>query len=113
MIISAPIDYREAARRRLPRFLFDYIDGGAVTEQTMSENITALSSVTLRQQVLCGVGAPTLSTNILGLSWVHTCCPWFGWCNGDVCPPWGSESCQSCSRNEDPLYTIYCFSMSY
>ncbi|EFC4441299.1 FMN-dependent L-lactate dehydrogenase LldD [Escherichia coli] len=69
MIISAPSDYREAARRRLPRFLFDYIDGGAVTEQTMSENITALSSVALRQQVLCGVGAPTLSTNILDSSW--------------------------------------------
>lgn len=30
MIVSAPSDYREAARRRLPRFLFDYIDGGAV-----------------------------------------------------------------------------------
>ena len=29
MIISAPTDYREAARRRLPPFLFHYIDGGA------------------------------------------------------------------------------------
>ena len=29
MIVSAPADYREAARHRLPRFLFDYIDGGA------------------------------------------------------------------------------------
>ena len=28
-IISSALDYREAARRRLPRFLFDYIDGGA------------------------------------------------------------------------------------
>ncbi|WP_428282353.1 hypothetical protein, partial [Lactococcus lactis] len=28
MIISSTHDYREAARRRLPRFLFDYIDGG-------------------------------------------------------------------------------------
>ncbi len=26
MIISSPMDYREAARRRLPRFLFDYIE---------------------------------------------------------------------------------------
>jgi hypothetical protein len=33
MIISAPTDYREAAERRLPRFLFDCIDGGAVTER--------------------------------------------------------------------------------
>ena len=30
MLISAPSDYRKAAERRLPRFLFDYIDGGAV-----------------------------------------------------------------------------------
>jgi hypothetical protein len=28
MIISAPSDYRKAAERHLPRFLFDYIDGG-------------------------------------------------------------------------------------
>jgi hypothetical protein len=27
MIISAPSDYRKAAERRLPRFLFDYVDG--------------------------------------------------------------------------------------
>ncbi|MCS5961496.1 hypothetical protein LNP74_29285 [Klebsiella pneumoniae subsp. pneumoniae] len=38
MIVSAPSDYREAARRRLPRFLFDYIDGGAVAENTMNAN---------------------------------------------------------------------------
>ena len=29
MIVSSASDYREAARRKLPRFLFDYIDGGA------------------------------------------------------------------------------------
>jgi hypothetical protein len=40
MIISAPTDYREAAERRLPRFLFDYIDGGAVTERTLKQNIS-------------------------------------------------------------------------
>ena len=34
MIISSPSDYREAARRRLPPFLFHYIDGGAYAEQT-------------------------------------------------------------------------------
>ena len=34
MIVSSASDYREAARRRLPGFLFDYIDGGANAEQT-------------------------------------------------------------------------------
>ena len=69
MIVSAPSDYREAARRRLPRFLFDYIDGGAVAENTMNANATELASVALRQRVLCGAGDPTLATTILDASW--------------------------------------------
>jgi isopentenyl diphosphate isomerase/L-lactate dehydrogenase-like FMN-dependent dehydrogenase len=35
MIISSPSDYRNAVRHRLPRFLFDYIDGGANAEHTI------------------------------------------------------------------------------
>jgi len=69
MIISAPTDYREAARRRLPRFLFDYIDGGAATENTMKSNAEALQTIALRQRVLQGVGVPTLETEILGSHW--------------------------------------------
>ncbi|MCF7061544.1 FMN-dependent L-lactate dehydrogenase LldD [Klebsiella variicola] len=69
MIVSAPSDYREAARRRLPRFLFDYIDGAAVAENTMNANATELASVALRQRVLCGAGEPTLATTILDASW--------------------------------------------
>ena len=69
MIISAPSDYREAARRRLPRFLFDYIDGAAVTEQTMSQNVAALQEIALRQRILQGAGAPSLETEILGSKW--------------------------------------------
>ena len=68
MIASAPGDYRGAARRRLPRFLFDYIDGGAVAENTMNANSTELSSVALRQRVRC-IGDPKLTTEILGSSW--------------------------------------------
>src|ERR1700745_2185331 len=69
VIISAPSDYREAARRRLPRFLFDYIDGGAGTESTMRNNEEALQSIALRQRALQGAGAPTLQTEILGRQW--------------------------------------------
>ncbi|HBW1082412.1 TPA: FMN-dependent L-lactate dehydrogenase LldD [Klebsiella pneumoniae] len=69
MIVSAPSDYREAARRRLPRFLFDYIDGGAVAENTMNANAAELASVALRQRVLCGAGEPTLATAILDAPW--------------------------------------------
>lgn len=52
MIISAATDYRKIAKRKLPRFLFDYIDGGAYAEYTLRANITDLAEVTLRQRVL-------------------------------------------------------------
>ena len=69
MIISAPTDYRVAAKRRLPRFLFDYIEGGAVTELTMRQNVEELASINLRQRVLRGVGTPSLETEIMGRKW--------------------------------------------
>jgi L-lactate dehydrogenase (cytochrome) len=52
MIIGSTQDFREAARRRLPRFLFDYIDGGAYDEATLRRNREDLSRVALRQRVL-------------------------------------------------------------
>jgi len=69
MIISAPTDYRKAAERRLPRFLFDYIDGGAVTERTMKQNVEELASINLRQRVLSGAGTPSLETEIMAQKW--------------------------------------------
>ena len=64
MIISAPTDYREAARRRLPRFLFDYLDGGANAEHTLRRNVSDLSDVTLRQRVLRDVANISLKTRL-------------------------------------------------
>ena len=52
MIISAPGDYRAAARRKLPPFLFHYLDGGANAEVTLRRNVADLAEVTLRQRVL-------------------------------------------------------------
>ena len=52
MIISSTTDYREAARRRLPPFLFHYIDGGAYAEHTLGRNVSDLAHVALRQRVL-------------------------------------------------------------
>lgn len=54
MIISSATDFREAARRRLPPFLFHYLDGGAGAEQTMRSNVDDLQAVRLRQRVLRG-----------------------------------------------------------
>ncbi|TPW34653.1 FMN-dependent L-lactate dehydrogenase LldD [Oecophyllibacter saccharovorans] len=65
MIISSARDYREAARRRLPPFLFHYIDGGAGDEETMRHNQTDLRNLALRQRVLQGVGDIDLSVSLL------------------------------------------------
>jgi L-lactate dehydrogenase (cytochrome) len=59
-------DYRELARRRLPRQLFDYIDGGAFAEVTLAANVDDLATLRLRQRVLRDVSALTLGTTVLG-----------------------------------------------
>ncbi|SNT04775.1 MULTISPECIES: FMN-dependent L-lactate dehydrogenase LldD [unclassified Azospirillum] len=63
MIISSSTDYREAARRRLPPFLFHYIDGGANAERTLGKNVEDLSDLALRQRVLKSVGSVDISTS--------------------------------------------------
>ena len=59
-------DYRELARRRLPQFLFDYIDGGAYAETTLRRNVSDLQDIALRQRVLRDVSAIDLSTTLFG-----------------------------------------------
>ena len=66
MIIGSPADFYPAARARLPRFLFDYADGGATSETTMAANIADLNQIRLRQRVLHDVSDISLSTNLLG-----------------------------------------------
>ncbi len=66
MIISSASDYREAARRRLPRFLFDYIDGGAYAEHTLRANVSDLEQVELRQRVLKDVSDLDLGCELFG-----------------------------------------------
>jgi isopentenyl diphosphate isomerase/L-lactate dehydrogenase-like FMN-dependent dehydrogenase len=50
----------------LPRFLFDYADGGAMSETTMRRNRAELSAIELRQRVLCNVGEIDTSTTLFG-----------------------------------------------
>ncbi|NIJ35874.1 L-lactate dehydrogenase (cytochrome) [Sphingopyxis panaciterrae] len=61
-------DYREAARRRLPHFLFEYFDGGSYAERTLRANIDDLQHIALRQRVLNDVSAIDLSTTLFGQS---------------------------------------------
>ncbi|MET0587220.1 MAG: FMN-dependent L-lactate dehydrogenase LldD [Novosphingobium sp.] len=66
MTIACINDFREAARRRLPEFLFDYVDGGSFAEVTLSRNVSDLEAVALRQRVLRDVAQLDLSTELFG-----------------------------------------------
>jgi len=59
-------DYRELARRRIPRQLFDYVDGGAYDEATMRANVSDLHKVLLRQVVMRDVSVREPSVEVLG-----------------------------------------------
>jgi len=63
---ATPLDYRELARRRLPRQLFDYVDGGAYEEATMRANVADLGRVLLRQLVMRDVSTRDQRVEVLG-----------------------------------------------
>jgi len=64
MIISASTDYRAAAQRRLPPFLFHYVDGGAYNEHTLKRNVADLADIGLRQRVLKNMEDLNLETRL-------------------------------------------------
>ena len=61
-------DLRRAARRRLPRIAFDYIDGGADAERTLAANCQAFDQVLLRPRCAVATGRSDLRTTVLGTS---------------------------------------------
>jgi (S)-mandelate dehydrogenase len=81
---------RVAAKRRLPRAVFDFIDGGAEDETTLRENCAAFSRVRLLRKVLVGVSRISTETTILGksaklpIAIAPTGAVGFGWRGGDV-----------------------------
>src|ERR1700761_7760733 len=66
MKAASVLDYRELARRRLPHFLFEDIDGGSYAEATLRGNVAELEKIALRQRVLRDVSALDLSTTLFG-----------------------------------------------
>ena len=66
MIAASVTDYRELARRRLPRLLFDYIDGGSYAEATLRRNVEDFEDLALRQRVLRDVSEISLATDLFG-----------------------------------------------
>ena len=61
-------DLRRLAERRLPRAVFDYIDGGAEAERTLRDNCLAFDRVTLRPRGAVAVASIDLRTRVLGQS---------------------------------------------
>ncbi|MBS7348555.1 MAG: FMN-dependent L-lactate dehydrogenase LldD [Comamonas sp.] len=66
MVIASTTDYRAAAQKRLPPFLFHYIDGGAYAEKTLARNVQDLADVALRQRVLKDMSQLNTSTELFG-----------------------------------------------
>jgi len=64
--VASVADYRRIARRRLPRGVFDYVDGGAEDELTLRRNTEAFSRLEFVPRVLCDVGEVDISTSLLG-----------------------------------------------
>jgi L-lactate dehydrogenase (cytochrome) len=64
--VASVEDLRRIARRRLPRGIFDYIDGGAEDERTLARNSEAFARIEFRPRVLREVGDVDPSTTLLG-----------------------------------------------
>ena len=59
-------DFRALARRRLPHFLFEYVDGGSYAEVTLRRNVEDLERIVLRQRVLRDASQLDLSATLFG-----------------------------------------------
>tara|TARA_R110000824_G_scaffold390760_2_gene587356 strand:+ start:19005 stop:20156 length:1152 start_codon:yes stop_codon:yes gene_type:complete len=59
-------DWRIKAQKRLPRIMFDYIDGGAYAETTLARNVADMERIALRQRILTDVSKLSLSTSLFG-----------------------------------------------
>jgi isopentenyl diphosphate isomerase/L-lactate dehydrogenase-like FMN-dependent dehydrogenase len=59
-------DLSEAAKRRLPRFVFEFVSGGAGRELALANNASQLQNIQLTPRVLSGVSNPDVSTTLFG-----------------------------------------------
>jgi L-lactate dehydrogenase (cytochrome) len=59
-------DFRLQAKRRLPKVLFDYIEGGSFSEITLRANRDDLDAIRFKQRMLVDVSNRSLSTTVLG-----------------------------------------------
>ena len=62
-------DYRRIAEKRLPRVLFDYVDGGALQERTLNDNVEDFRKIRMKQRVMHDVSSLDTGVNVLGQNW--------------------------------------------
>jgi L-lactate dehydrogenase (cytochrome) len=65
-VILSTEDFRRLARRRIPRAIFDYADGGSYDERTIRRNAADLDAMSFRQRVMVDVSKISLATTLLG-----------------------------------------------
>jgi L-lactate dehydrogenase (cytochrome) len=65
-LIQSIGDLKALARRRIPRAIFDYADGGSYEERTLARNTADLDALSFRQRVMVDVSAISLATTLLG-----------------------------------------------
>ena len=68
IVPATTLDYRRLSEKRLPRFLFDYIDGGANDAVTLAANVTDLPKIRIKQNVLRDVSTLDTASTIAGES---------------------------------------------
>jgi L-lactate dehydrogenase (cytochrome) len=66
-VIQSIGDLRELARRRIPRAIFDYADGGSYEELTLRRNAADLDAISFQQRVMVDVSTVSLATTVLGV----------------------------------------------
>jgi isopentenyl diphosphate isomerase/L-lactate dehydrogenase-like FMN-dependent dehydrogenase len=69
MMMVCVSDLRARARRRLPRFVFDYLDGGAGSEAGVRRNERAFEDLLLRPSALVNIEHRNVSTTLFGRKW--------------------------------------------
>lgn len=98
-------DFRARAKRKLPRFAFDYLDGGAGSEDGMRRNEQAFADIVFKPRSLINVETRDLSTTFLGRRWAAP----FGIAPiglGNLMCPGADEAIARAARDADIPYTL-------
>jgi (S)-mandelate dehydrogenase len=105
MTMVCVADFRTRAKRKLPKFAFDYLDGGAGSEAGIRRNTQAFDDIVFKPRALINVESRDLSTTFLGRRWGAP----FGIAPiglGNLMCPRGDEAIASAALAADIPYTL-------